>query len=61
MARFFVEHPGRLVTRDELLDGVWPGVAVTPNALTRVVAQLRGYQIGSGSNAPPRENSPSAQ
>jgi Tol biopolymer transport system component/DNA-binding winged helix-turn-helix (wHTH) protein len=39
--RFFVERPGRLVTRDELLDGVWPGVAVTPNALTRVVAQLR--------------------
>jgi Tol biopolymer transport system component/DNA-binding winged helix-turn-helix (wHTH) protein len=39
--RFFVERPGRLLTRDELLDGVWPGVAVTPNALTRVVAQLR--------------------
>jgi Tol biopolymer transport system component/DNA-binding winged helix-turn-helix (wHTH) protein len=39
--RFFVERPGRLVTRDELLDGVWPGVAVTPNALTRVVGQLR--------------------
>ncbi|MEZ5293752.1 MAG: winged helix-turn-helix domain-containing protein [Vicinamibacterales bacterium] len=39
--RVLVERPGRLVTRDELLDGVWPGVAVTPNALTRVVAQLR--------------------
>jgi len=39
--RFLVERPGRLVTKDELLDGVWPDVAVTPNALTRVVAQLR--------------------
>ena len=39
--RFLVERPGRLVTKEELLDGVWPGVAVTPNALTRVVAQLR--------------------
>lgn len=41
LLRFFVERPGRLVTRDELLDGVWPDVAVTPNALTRVVGQLR--------------------
>ncbi|MGD9905309.1 MAG: winged helix-turn-helix domain-containing protein [Vicinamibacterales bacterium] len=39
--RHFVERPGRLVSRDELLDAVWPGVAVTPNALTRVIAQLR--------------------
>jgi len=39
--RVFVERPGRLVTRDELLDAAWPGVAVTPNALTRVIAQLR--------------------
>ncbi len=39
--RFLVERPGRLVTKDELLDGVWADVAVTPNALTRVVAQLR--------------------
>lgn len=39
--RALVERPGRLVSKDELLDLVWPGVAVTPNALTRVVAQLR--------------------
>jgi len=39
--RFLVERPGRLVSKDELLDGVWPGVAVTPNALTRVIAQIR--------------------
>ena len=39
--RFLVERPGRLVTKDELLDGVWADVAVTPNALTRIIAQLR--------------------
>lgn len=39
--RVLVERQGRLVTKDDLLDAVWPGVAVTPNALTRVVAQLR--------------------
>lgn len=39
--RFLVERPGRLVTKDELLDAVWADVAVSPNALTRVVAQLR--------------------
>lgn len=39
--RVLVERRGRLVTKDELLDAVWPGVAVTPNALTRVIAQLR--------------------
>lgn len=39
--RVLVERRGRLVTKDELLDLAWPGVAVTPNALTRVIAQLR--------------------
>lgn len=39
--RVLVERPGHLVTKDELLEAVWPAVAVTPNALTRVVAQLR--------------------
>jgi hypothetical protein len=48
--RFFVERPGRLVTRDELLDGVWPDVAVTPNALTRVVGQLR-RELGDAAGA----------
>lgn len=41
LLRCLVERPGRLVGKDELLDAVWPGVAVTPNVLTRLVAQLR--------------------
>lgn len=38
---FLLERRGRLVTKDELLDGVWKDAFVTPNALTRIVAQLR--------------------
>jgi len=38
---YFLEHPGRLVSKQELLDAVWPEAFVTPNVLTRVIAQLR--------------------
>jgi DNA-binding winged helix-turn-helix (wHTH) protein/predicted transcriptional regulator len=34
-------HPGRVVSRDELLDTVWPGVIVTEHTLSRCVYQLR--------------------
>ncbi len=49
--RFLVERPGRLVTKDEILDGVWADVAVTPNAVTRVIAQLR-RELGDDATAP---------
>jgi Tol biopolymer transport system component/DNA-binding winged helix-turn-helix (wHTH) protein len=39
--RYLIEHRERLVTKDELLDAVWNGTFVTPNALTRAVAQVR--------------------
>jgi Tol biopolymer transport system component/DNA-binding winged helix-turn-helix (wHTH) protein len=39
--RFLLEHRERLVTKDELLDAVWHDTFVTPNVLTRIVAQLR--------------------
>ena len=38
---YLIAHRDRLVTKDELLDAVWPGTFVTPNALTRAVAQVR--------------------
>ncbi len=38
---FLLEQRGRLITKDELLDAVWKDSFVTPNALTRVIAQLR--------------------
>ncbi|HKW01348.1 MAG TPA: winged helix-turn-helix domain-containing protein [Vicinamibacterales bacterium] len=39
--RFLLEHRDRLVTKEELLDAVWHDTFVTPNVLTRAVAQLR--------------------
>lgn len=38
---FLLAHRDRLVEKDELLDAVWQDTAVTPNVLTRVIAQLR--------------------
>jgi Tol biopolymer transport system component/DNA-binding winged helix-turn-helix (wHTH) protein len=38
---FLVRHPGQLVLKEALLDAVWRDTFVTPNALTRVIAQLR--------------------
>ncbi len=38
---YLVERPGVLVTRDELLDALWPGVAVTPDTLTKSISELR--------------------
>jgi predicted ATPase len=39
--RYLVERPGHLVTTNELLDAVWPGVAVSGETLTQVIAELR--------------------
>jgi Tol biopolymer transport system component/DNA-binding winged helix-turn-helix (wHTH) protein len=38
---FLLKHRERLVEKQELLDAVWKETFVTPNALTRVIAQLR--------------------
>lgn len=35
------ERPGEVVSREELLAAVWPGVIVSDNALTQVVIKLR--------------------
>lgn len=39
--RCLLENRDRLVSKDELLDMVWKDTFVTPNVLTRAVAQLR--------------------
>src|SRR6185369_17744106 len=36
-----IERRGDVVSKQEILDRIWPDTAVTDNALTRVVAQLR--------------------
>src|SRR5438105_4756005 len=38
---YLIEHRDRAVTKEELIEAVWADIAVTDNALTRIVAQLR--------------------
>src|SRR5438552_11098455 len=38
---FLINHPGRLIEKEELLEAVWKETFVTPNALTRTIAHLR--------------------
>lgn len=39
--RYLVMEPGRLVTKRELLDAVWPGIAVTEGTLNKSIGELR--------------------
>lgn len=41
LLRYLAERPERLVTKDELLDGVWAGVAVYEEAVARAIRELR--------------------
>jgi DNA-binding winged helix-turn-helix (wHTH) protein/tetratricopeptide (TPR) repeat protein len=43
--------PSRLITRDELFERLWTGVAVTDNALTQLVSELR-QTLGDSSGDP---------
>ena len=38
---YLLQHRDRVVNKDELLDAVWAGTFVTPNVLSRAVAQIR--------------------
>lgn len=38
---FFCRNPGRVVSRDDLVDAVWERSAVTDSAINRIVAKLR--------------------
>ena len=38
---YLVEHRSRVVSKDEIFEVLWKDTFVTPNALTRLVAQLR--------------------
>lgn len=38
---FLIQHRDRMVEKNELLDAVWKDAIVTPNSLTRAIAQLR--------------------
>src|SRR3984957_17705038 len=38
---YFVEHPGRLVTHDELLNALWPDPSVQPEVLKSHILDVR--------------------
>src|SRR5262245_13951138 len=38
---YLVDAGGEVVSRNELLDAVWPGMSVTPDALSQCVVELR--------------------
>ena len=48
---YLLDNRDRLVTKEELIDTVWAGTFVTPNALTRAIAQLR-KTIGDDAQEP---------
>lgn len=48
---FLLCHPGEAVTRDVLLDNVWGHRAVTPNVLSRAIAQIR-HALGDAARSP---------
>jgi DNA-binding winged helix-turn-helix (wHTH) protein len=39
--QYLVEHAGRLVTQDELLDAIWPETHVQPEVLRRYILEIR--------------------
>ena len=39
--RYLVEHAGRVVTKDEVIKGIWPDVVVTDESLTRCISEVR--------------------
>ena len=48
---YLLERPATLVTKEELLDALWPGANVTENALAQAVSDLR-QGLGDDASAP---------
>jgi adenylate cyclase len=39
--RYLVEHPGRVISKEEVMAAVWPDVVVTDDSLIRCISELR--------------------
>jgi pimeloyl-ACP methyl ester carboxylesterase len=39
--RYLAEHPGRLVSKEQLIQAIWPGVAVTDDSLVQCIRDVR--------------------
>lgn len=48
--RYLVENSGRLVSKDELFDSVWPNLTVTDDALVQSIGELRRALKDDGSH-----------
>ena len=46
-----LDHAGTLVTKEDLLDSLWPGANVTDNALAQAVSEFR-QALGDDAGAP---------
>ncbi len=51
LLRYLVEHPGRLLTHDELLDALWPNTHVQPEVLKGHIFEVR-TALGDDSKKP---------
>src|SRR5271157_2181189 len=51
MLRYLVEHAGRLVTQDELLDALWPDTFVQPEVLKSHIREIRSALCDDAKNA----------
>src|SRR2546426_371805 len=51
LLHYFVQHPDRVLTKDELLDAVWPQTAVT-EALVRVTVGVLRKVLGDTAQTP---------
>ena len=49
--KYLVDHAGRLVTQDELLDAVWPDTHVQPEVLKRHMLDIR-HELGDDAKNP---------
>ncbi|WP_028008201.1 protein kinase domain-containing protein [Solimonas flava] len=50
LLRLFVRHPGEVLTKDELMEAVWPGRVLSESVLARAISLLR-RAIGDGSQS----------
>src|SRR5215472_2553198 len=41
MLRYLVENPGRLITQDEFLEKLWPGIYVNPELIRKYILDIR--------------------
>lgn len=53
LLRYLADNRGRVLSKDELIDAIWPDVAVTEDSLTQTVRDLR-RTLGPGSQTPLR-------